>query len=224
MDGCPTIAMAKTCTKCGTVKPIDDFRLNPRYAGGRVHWCNACASAYRKAHYVANKERVQAQGRAYYAAHRQATNERSAKNYAAGKDAHAARTAATRRRNPELYRKLARDYQRNRRSVDVEWRLRARLSSQLRYCLKTGKGGKTTESMVGYSIHDLREHLERQFTDGMTWANMGEWHIDHIVPLASFTITGPNDPELRRAWSLPNLRPLWAADNIAKGGKRVTLL
>ena len=212
------------CTKCGIAKQTGEFRLNPRYAGGRVHWCNACASAYRKAHYVANKERVQAQARAYYVAHKQATNDRSAKNYAANKEAHAARVVAARKRNPAHYQKLARDYQRKRRSVDVEWRLRSRLSAQLNYCLKTGKGGKTTESTVGYSVHELSEHLERQFLPGMTWANMGKWHIDHIVPLASFTITGPDDPELRRAWSLPNLRPLWAADNIAKGGKRVTLL
>lgn len=224
MDGRTTTAMGKTCTKCGAVKPIDDFRANPRYAGGRVHWCKDCASAYRKAHYVANKGKIQAQGRAYYVAHKQATNERSAKNYAANKEAHAGRVAAARKRDPEHYRELAREYQRKRRGVDVEWKLRSRLSAQLNYCLKTGKGGKTTESMVGYSIHELREHLERQFTDGMTWANMGKWHIDHIVPLASFTITGANDPELRRAWSLPNLRPLWAADNMAKGDKRLTLL
>lgn len=224
MDGCSTIEMTKTCIKCGLVKPPDDFRLDPRYAGGRVHWCNACASAYRKAHYAANKEKVKAQGRAYYAEHKQAANERSARNYEDNKEAHAKRTVAARKRNPERYKELARNYQRRRRAVDVEWKLRSRLSAQLNYCLKTGKGGKTTESIVGYSIHELREHLERQFTDGMTWENMGEWHIDHIVPLASFIITGMDDPELRRAWSLPNLRPLWAADNIAKSDKRVTLL
>ena len=53
---------------------------------------------------------------------------------------------------------------------------------------------------------------------------MGEWHIDHIVPLASFVIAGPDDPELRRAWALTNLRPLWAKDNMRKGAKVETLL
>jgi hypothetical protein len=82
----------------------------------------------------------------------------------------------------------------------------------------------TSESLLGYTIAELRTHLERQFLPGMSWHNMGKWHIDHIVPLASFTITGPDDPELKRAWALPNLRPLWARDNIAKGAKTTSLL
>ncbi|THD06128.1 hypothetical protein B1991_14390 [Rhodanobacter lindaniclasticus] len=81
-----------------------------------------------------------------------------------------------------------------------------------------------TFELIGYSVDELRSHLERQFLKGMSWGNMGAWHVDHIVPVSSFTITGPDDPELRRAWALPNLRPLWAADNIAKRDKRVTLL
>lgn len=216
--------MNKTCTKCLTEKPLSNFRKNARYAGGHVTWCDECAKAYRAAHALANAEKRHEQGKAYYVANKAAINAKSAMNYAENKAAHAARVKAARERNPEHYRALARDYQRRRRSVDVEWRLRSRLSAQLNYCLKTGKGGKTTERTVGYSITDLRAHLERQFTKGMSWENMGEWHIDHVIPLASFTITGPDDPELRRAWSLPNLRPLWAAENIAKRDKRVTLL
>ena len=67
-------------------------------------------------------------------------------------------------------------------------------------------------------------HLERQFLPGMTWGNRGEWHIDHIVPLASFTFTSPDDPEFRAAWALTNLRPLWAKDNIRKSAKRTHLI
>ena len=91
-------------------------------------------------------------------------------------------------------------------------------------CLRGGKGGRRTEKLVGYSMDELRVHLERQFAKGMSWENMGEWHIDHIVPLVSFAITGPDDPELRRAWSLTNLRPLWASANLSKHDKRETLL
>jgi hypothetical protein len=203
---------------------LDDFQKNPRYAGGHITWCRECARAYSAAHAIANADKRKEQGRAYYIAHKAESNARSANNYAENKDAYASRMKTSRARRPEHYRELARSYQRRRRLTDVELRLRSRLSAQLNYCLKTGKGGKTTEATVGYSIAELRAHLERQFTKGMSWENMGEWHVDHIVPLASFTITGPDDPELRRAWSLPNLRPLWAADNIAKRDKRVTLL
>lgn len=214
----------KTCTKCLVDKPLDDFQKNARYAGGHVTWCKECVREYSAAYAAANAVKRKEQGMAYYIAHKAESNARSANNYVENKDAYAARMKASRARRPEHYRELARSYQRRRRLTDVEWRLRSRLSAQLNYCLRTGKGGKTTEATVGYSIAELRDHLERQFTKGMSWENMGEWHIDHIVPLSSFTITGPDDPELRRAWALPNLRPLWAADNIAKSDKRVTLL
>lgn len=111
-----------------------------------------------------------------------------------------------------------------RRRKDPSYRLENRIRCGIYAFLSGQKKTVGTFELVGYSVDELRSHLERQFTKGMSWGNMGDWHIDHIIPLASFTITGPDDPELRRAWALPNLRPLWAADNIAKRDKRVTLL
>jgi len=67
-------------------------------------------------------------------------------------------------------------------------------------------------------------HLERQFPKSMTWNNRNEWHIDHIIPLASFTYSSADDPEFKAAWALSNLRPLWKPANLEKGGKRTLLL
>jgi hypothetical protein len=58
----------------------------------------------------------------------------------------------------------------------------------------------------------------------MSWENYGDWHIDHIVPLSSFTFTGVDDPEIRIAWALSNLRPIWAKENIKKRDKRLFLI
>jgi len=58
----------------------------------------------------------------------------------------------------------------------------------------------------------------------MSWENIGDWHIDHIVPLSRFKVSGPDDPELRRAWALTNLRPLWAKDNMRKSASNEFLL
>lgn len=80
------------------------------------------------------------------------------------------------------------------------------------------------EAFLGYTVADLRAHLERQFTAGMDWSAFvaGRIHIDHIVPLAAFNISV--DGELAAAWALTNLRPLWAADNLAKASRRDFLL
>lgn len=82
------------------------------------------------------------------------------------------------------------------------------------------KAGRRTFDLLGYDIDDLKIHLEAKFLPGMTWANYGRgWHIDHIRPLSSFWYNTPEDQDFQRAWSLSNLQPLWAADNLAKGAK-----
>jgi len=75
------------------------------------------------------------------------------------------------------------------------------------------KSGKTEECM-GYTASDLRAHIEAQFSDGMSWDNHGDWHIDHIDPVASMVARGVADPKEINA--LSNLRPLWAYDNLSR--------
>jgi len=99
-----------------------------------------------------------------------------------------------------------------------------RMGQLVRSGLGTAKGGRKWETLVGYSIADLMAHLERQFLKGMSWENIGEWHVDHILAKSSFTYETVEDPEFRACWALTNLRPLWSGDNIKKGKKRLFLL
>jgi hypothetical protein len=110
------------------------------------------------------------------------------------------------------------------RRKNVAHKMHGRISAQIRDALRGEKGQRKSFELLGYTLEDLRRHLERQFTKGMSWSNMDEWHIDHIVPKSSFKITGPDDPELKRCWSLSNLRPLWAEENLRKRDSRTHLL
>ncbi len=94
----------------------------------------------------------------------------------------------------------------------------------MREALKRGGESNAVQAAMGYSIAELRAHLERQFTDGMTWAKFiaGKIHIDHITAQAEFDLR--NVDEWRACWSLGNLRPMWAADNLAKSAARHFLL
>ena len=108
--------------------------------------------------------------------------------------------------------------------ADPAKRLRRRISNQIWWSLRGQKGGRSWETLVGYTLEQLKRHLERQFTKGMSWANMGQWHIDHILPVASFNIGSCDNPDFRACWALTNLRPLWGKENISKGAKIITLL
>ena len=103
--------------------------------------------------------------------------------------------------------------------------LKRRFRARLRAMLK-GIGSMRTEEILGYSKEQLAAHIQRQFTAGMTWEKLmaGEIHIDHIVPVSSFNISGVDCPEFRACWSLPNLRPMWAKDNQRKQAKIEQLL
>lgn len=103
-------------------------------------------------------------------------------------------------------------------------RLNLGVANGIRKSLGGSKGRRSWQTLVGFSFDDLRAHLEKQFSRGMSWENWGDWHVDHILPLSSFHFDGPDDPEFRAAWALTNLRPLWARANLAKNNKRTLLL
>lgn len=76
---------------------------------------------------------------------------------------------------------------------------------------------KIAEELLGTTISEVRNHLENQFRDGMTWENHGEWHIDHRRPLASFNLL--EKEEQKKAFHYTNLQPLWAKENLSKGAR-----
>jgi hypothetical protein len=75
------------------------------------------------------------------------------------------------------------------------------------------KSGSSRE-LLGCSISEVRKHLEAQFATGMTWANHGKWHIDHIRPCCTFDLSNP--AQQRACFHYTNLRPLWAHDNLSR--------
>jgi len=102
--------------------------------------------------------------------------------------------------------------------TDISYRLtrvlRARLNMAIKNCNKSGSAIRD----LGCSIEDLKKYLESKFQPGMSWNNWTNdgWHIDHIIPLSSFDLT--NKENIKIACNYKNLQPLWASDNIRKGG------
>jgi len=106
-----------------------------------------------------------------------------------------------------------------RRLIYYKKRLNQNISRRMRQSLKSNKNGNKWETLVTYTLEDLKKHLEKQFSEGMNWENYGEWHIDHIRPISSYVIENYEDKSFKDCWSLNNLRPLWAKENLSKGGK-----
>ena len=108
---------------------------------------------------------------------------------------------------------------RKRNKINFKYKLTSNLRHRIYMALKGKVKSKTTMSLLGCSIDFLKKELEKKFLEGMTWENYGKWHIDHIKPCAAFDL---NDlKQQAECFHYSNLQPLWAIDNIKKGGNYV---
>jgi len=73
--------------------------------------------------------------------------------------------------------------------------------------------------LLGCSPQELKEWIENQFTEGMSWNKLGIHgiHIDHVLPCASFDLS--IEENVSKCFHYTNLQPLWAKDNLSKGVK-----
>lgn len=183
------------CERCG---------FDTVFSGARGRYCADCKIVRRSETYRAHRERHPEKIRAT----QKASDKKRKFNpeYLAKRKIYTRKQSAIRLKNPR-------------------GRLDHRMSQLVRGGLGKGiKGGRTWESLVGYSLADLAKHLERQFVKNMSWSNMDKWHIDHILPKASFEYQSPADDAFKACWALSNLRPLWSGENISKGAKRTLLI
>jgi hypothetical protein len=118
--------------------------------------------------------------------------------------------------NREKMSAQQREYTAQRKAEDPFFRATLNIKNRTRSAFKNGYSkSKHTAELIGCSWEELREYLESQFIDGMTWDNntFYGWHVDHIIPLASAKTL----EELELLCHYTNLQPLWAQDNLKKG-------
>ena len=103
--------------------------------------------------------------------------------------------------------------------TDPKFKLNRNMRRAIHFSLKGNKNGHSWQTLVGYSLEQLKRRLKRQFQPGMTWDNYGEWHIDHKIPISAFNFTKPEHDDFKRCWALKNLQPLWSNKNQIKHAK-----
>lgn len=194
----------KNCIKCNELKPLDQFYYR-KESGRYRNDCKPCVIAASKRSQIKNKDHRREYLRRWVDENRESCREYSRIYY-----------RQWRKDNPEKAAEAWRKHHRK-KMKDPNYRVSESISAGIRRCIKSRKGGAKWDSVVGYSLGELVNHIERQFIDGMSWDNYGEWHIDHIIPIASFDFSREGDFDA--CWALTNLRPLWAADNIQKRDK-----
>jgi hypothetical protein len=185
----------KICSKCGIENVLDDFHKN-KYGQYGVHSiCKECKNKYKKEYREKNKDEINRKNKEYENKNTEKIKIRK-KKYHSRKD--------IKYIDNERMKKFYKDNPHVR-----AWR--SLLYSTLKRMNKPKEGH--TIDLLGYSALDLKLHLESLFTEGMTWDNHGEWHIDHIKQIILFN--KDTDPSIVN--TLSNLRPLWATTREING-------
>jgi len=208
----------KICTKCGDKKLISEFSKDKNKKDGLCLWYKKCKSKY----YEINKEKILEQNKKWCKSNPEKirkidkkwrkNNPEYIKKWRENNIEYAKKW---RENNPEYNR----EYQKERLKNDPIFRLNHNMRVVIRKSLKGNKNGNHWELIVGYTLKDLKNHLESQFQDGMTWNNYGKWHIDHRIPISLFNIKNVKSKGFKKAWTLDNLQPLWAKENLSKYNK-----
>ena len=191
----------RKCTRCYQIKSVKEFYSEKEGVHGIMSKCKKCISKYHAGRYEKDVEKIR---------------KRQIETFKAtyGND-------EWKRKNPEKVDralKRHRDYARKRLSTPMG-KLNHSMSRSIWMSLRRNKNGWHWEDLVGYTLKDLKQRLQKQFQPGMTWENYGEWEIDHIRPLSKFNFSKPEHPDFRRAWGLGNLQPLWMPENRSKKDK-----
>jgi len=147
-----------------------------------------------------NKEVIKEKAKAYYLANKE-------------------KIAAYRKANRKRINKKSNDLDRKKRKINPQFKLNENISRAIRISLQGNKAGHHWETLVGYTLKQLKKHLEKQFTEGMIWENYGLWHLDHKIPKSVFNYKTPDHADFKKCWALKNLQPMWAEDNIKKSNK-----
>ncbi len=129
-------------------------------------------------------------------------------------------------KNKDKVKDYSKQYNKERKAKDPLYKLTTGLRSRISMLIKQ-KGFtrmSKTQTILGCSFTDFKNHLENQFKPWMNWNNYGlyngqlnyGWDIDHMKPLSSATTID----ELHELCHYTNLQPL--CSHINRNVKRAT--
>jgi len=223
--------ITKKCSKCGQFKDVSLFSKNNKTKDKLHCSCKQCD----KEKYLKNRENNILRMREYKKNNSQKIKEYYRENTEKYKQYRDSKKEETKEYMKSYYQnnlekrkeylhqnKLSINSKRNffekkKREKDPIHKLKVYVRNRIRFYLskKSFTKKNRTFQIVGCSPRELKEYIEQNFINGMSWENQGKWHIDHIIPLAS----AKTEEELYKLCHFTNLQPMWASENIKKSSK-----
>ena len=211
----------KKCTKCGEVKELGEFHKDRRSRDGRQGRCRLCVNQCSKQHYQANKEKVKQRSKQHYQANKEKIKQHKKQYLEKNKEKIKQYDKQYKQEHKEEIKQYNQEHKekikqrrKNRYHSDPLYRMVHSYRTAVRRAFDATKQNKNCKSfdLLGTTKERFYEYIDQQLQPGMTWDNMGEWHLDHIKPINLAT----NEQEAIELSHYTNFRPLWAEDNISR--------
>ena len=199
----------KVCSKCKEEKEFINFSKNKTRKDGYDNNCKSCV----KQLYQKNKQKISERQRQY----RQENKENIRKYRKKYDQENKEKIKEQQKQYRESNKEKRNSHVRQRRKEDPMFKLICHIRSLIGNSIKKQgytKNSKTFE-ILGCSYEEFKLHIEKQFKNGMSWNNAGEWHYDHIYPIS----LAKTQEEIIKLNHYTNFQPLWAKENISKGNR-----
>lgn len=203
----------KKCCTCHEIIKVDCFGKAASNKDGLKHACKACRKQNEYTSQIENITKIRAQ---HYKDNKEVILKNCKIYKATNKEKYQLYDVQYYKENKAHIKENVRAYRLERAQNDINFRLLCRYRTRIYKALK-GICKQETRKLIGCSIEDLKTHLKKQFTAGMTWENYGEWHVDHIRPCSTYDFNNAEDQV--ECFNYKNLQPLWALDNLRKSDK-----
>jgi hypothetical protein len=235
----------KVCSNCRIEKELTEFNKHQKTKDGYINKCKICVEKYQKEYRLNNKEKSKEYNKKFrlnnkdydkiYSLNNQKKikeyqkeyrnkigskyyNKETAKIfYVINKEKIIESVTKYKKINKIKYNENAKKSISNRRLTDPLFKLKCNIRNLIYASIKKRNYYKKSKTItiLGCSIDYFKQHLQNQFTKGMSWENAGKWHLDHIYPVS----LAKDEEELIRLNHYTNFQPLWAKDNLQKGNK-----
>jgi hypothetical protein len=216
----------KKCNDCGLELPKTNEHFNyvNKKKGYFSPYCKACIKVrnhkMHKRYYQQNKGKVCKKTAKYRKNNIEKVKEKATVYYQKNREEILKKQRDY--RNTDRVRAMENEREKRKRNENPEYKLHTNVSRLVRLSLAK-EGGKAHGKIwkkLPYSSVQLKEHLEKQFDEVMTWDNYGSyWHVDHIYPRSLLPYDTLDHPNFSICWALENLQPLEAKKNIKKSNK-----
>lgn len=208
----------KICSKCKNSKSFENFYKGKMNKDGYRNICKECVKKYQEENKEVKKE--------YLKKYKEINKEELKIKNKIYRKTNFDKISKWKKENKDYFIKYREDnkenirnYFKKRRNNEPIFRFKNNIRRLILHSFKRGKKNfkkiDKTEVILGCKIEEFIDYISKKFTEEMTFENHGEWHIDHIIPLA----TAKTEEDVILLNHYTNLQPLWAKDNLSKGSK-----